>query len=54
MSQDTTDTDPDAHKVMKFIARLNPHISMSDIAFLMDVPYELEPGELEALHLNKA
>jgi len=49
MRQNTTDTDPDLHKMMTFIARMNPHISLSDIAFLMDLPYELEPGEYDAL-----
>ncbi len=47
MDQDATDTDLDLRKVMKFVAHLNPHISLSDIAFLMDIPYEPELFEIK-------
>ncbi len=47
MYQDATDTDLDLRKVIKSVALLNPHISLSDIAYLMDVPYEPEPLEFE-------
>ncbi|MDQ6982566.1 MAG: hypothetical protein Q9M08_06140 [Mariprofundus sp.] len=40
MYENNTDTNLDLHKVMKSIAQMNPHISLSDIAFLMDAPYE--------------
>jgi len=40
MAANNTDTNLDLHKVMKTIAQMNPHISLSDIAFLMDAPYE--------------
>jgi hypothetical protein len=44
MFQDATaDTDLDMRKVMRSVAQLNPHIALSDIAYLMDVPYEPEP-----------
>ncbi len=49
MYQDATDNDLDLRKIMKSVARLNPHISLSDIAYLMDVPYESEPGEFEGM-----
>jgi len=49
MYQDVTDNELDLHKIMKSVARLNPHISLSDIAYLMDVPYESEPGEFEGM-----
>ena len=49
MYQDATDNDLDLRKIMKSVAQLNPHISLSDIAYLMDVPYESDPGEFEAL-----
>jgi hypothetical protein len=51
MYQDATDTDLDLRKimskVMKSIALLNPHVSLSDIAYLMDMPYDPEPLELD-------
>jgi len=50
MTQDATDTGLDFRKIMKSIAQLNPHISLSDIAYLMDMPYELEPGEFESIN----
>jgi len=33
----------DMHPAIQLISRLNPHITLSDIAFLMDVPYQNEP-----------
>jgi len=45
--QNTANTDSDCRKVIRLLARLNPHVSLSDIAFLMGVHYELEPGEHE-------
>ncbi len=54
MFQDPTDTGLDLHKVMKSVAQLNPHISLSDIAYLMDIPYKPDPGEFEAMdHAEK-
>jgi len=53
MRHDATDTDPDLHKVMAFIARLNPHFSLSDIAYLMDVPYEPEPCEYASIDASE-
>jgi len=49
MYQDAIDTDLDFRKIMKSVAQLNPHISLSDIAYLMDVPYESETGEFEMI-----
>jgi len=54
MYQDISDTDLDFRKIMKSVAQLNPHISMSDIAFLMDMPYEAEPGEIDAIDQTEA
>jgi len=36
------DDNMDLGKVMKHYAQSNPHVSLSDIAFLMDVPYQPE------------
>ena len=36
------DDNMDFGKIMKQYTRSNPHVSLSDIAFLMDVPYEPE------------
>jgi len=47
MNQSASDADLDWRKVIKSIARLNPHVSLSDIAYLMDMPYDPEPLELE-------
>jgi len=47
MSQHTTGTDVDFRKVLKSIANLNPHVSLSDIAYLMDMPYDPESFEVE-------
>jgi len=47
MDEFNTDTNLDLHKVMKSIAQMNPHISLSDIAFLMDAPYEPEICEYD-------
>lgn len=47
MSQHTTGIDLDFRKVLKSIALLNPHVSLSDIAYLMDMPYDPEPFEFE-------
>ncbi len=48
MHQSTADSDLDWRNVMKSIALLNPHVSLSDIAYLMDMPYDPEPLELES------
>jgi len=36
----------DMHKIMHQYAQMNPHIALSDIAFLMDIPcpQELDRG----------
>jgi len=49
MYQSTSNADLDRRKVIKSIAQLNPHVSLSDIAYLMGAPYEFEPGEFEEL-----
>jgi len=49
MHQSTADSDLDWRNVMKSIALLNPHVSLSDIAYLMDMPYDPEPLEIETL-----
>ncbi len=38
--------------MMASIAQNNPHISLSDIAFLMGVPYEPEPGSFDVDDLD--
>jgi hypothetical protein len=43
MSNDENNLDPD--KIIKRYALMNPHIALSDIAFMMGVPYKSEPGE---------
>jgi len=47
MYENDIDANLDLHKVMKSIAQMNPHISLSDIAFLMDAPYEPEVFEYD-------
>jgi len=47
VQQNITNTDSDWRKVINALARLNPHVSLSDIAYLMGAPYEFEPGEFE-------
>lgn len=37
----------DINGVISSIAQNNPHISLSDIAFLMGVPYKPEPSAFE-------
>jgi len=54
MYPDATDAELDLRKVVKSIALLNPHISLSDIAYLMDAPYEPEPCEYTNSHILKA
>jgi len=49
MYPSTSDTDLEWRKVMKSIALLNPHVSLSDIAYLMDMPYDPDPLEVESL-----
>jgi len=44
-----THTDSDWRQIISVLARLNPHVSLSDIAYLMGAPYEFEPGEFEDL-----
>jgi len=51
MDQDSMKKDSTLDKIIKSVAQLNPHFSLSDVAFLMDVPYEPEP--LEQIKLNK-
>jgi len=48
MHQSTADSDLDWRNVIKSIALLNPHVSLSDIAYLMDMPYDPEPLESES------
>ena len=48
MYPSTSDTDLEWRKVMKSIALLNPHVSLSDIAYLMDMPYDPDPLEVES------
>jgi len=48
MYPSTSDTDLEWRKVMKSIALLNPHVSLSDIAYLMDMPYDPDPHEVES------
>ena len=43
MSQNSATENMDLHQAIKLISSMNPHISLSDIAFLMDVPYESDP-----------
>ena len=51
MFQSATDTDLDLRKVIKSIAQLNPHVSLSDIAYLMDVSYEPDACEYEDMDI---
>jgi len=43
MSQYALTENLDLHQAVKLISSMNPHVTLSDIAFLMDVPYEPEP-----------
>ncbi|MFQ5345587.1 MAG: hypothetical protein ACE5DZ_06465 [Mariprofundus sp.] len=49
MYENHTDNDLDLRRVMKSIAQLNPNVSLSDIAFLMDAPYEPEICEYDMM-----
>jgi len=49
MHPTASDIDQDCRTVIKTIALLNPHVSLSDIAYLMDMPYDPEPFEMETL-----
>lgn len=46
---DEDDTALNLTQIMKRYAQMNPHVSLSDIAFLMDAPYEQEPGEYDQI-----
>ena len=46
---DEDDMGLDMSQVMKRYAQMNPHISLSDIAFLMDEPYEPESEEYDRI-----
>lgn len=39
----------DLTQIMKRYIHMNPHISLSDIAFLMDLPYEQELEEYDQI-----
>ncbi len=44
----------DMKEIMQQYAQMNPHISLSYIAFLMDVPYQPEPDSYRALDVAEA
>ncbi|MBN4077234.1 hypothetical protein JYT48_03095 [Mariprofundus ferrooxydans] len=44
----------DMNKIMHHYAQMNPHISLSDIAFLMDVPYQPEPDSYATLEATES
>jgi len=48
------DNSLDMNKIMQQYAQMNPHVSLSDIAFLMDVPYQPEPDAHAILETTQA
>ena len=49
MRQDKLDTSVNLQQMMQLVAQKNPHVSLTYIAFLLDIPYESDSADHGAL-----